>query len=124
MTPENAAGQPTQGPGLTPENAELLAEYASHLERSPLTGHSSCIDDIVRERSHVSMPCFTVRVPAGQRRLTENLQPVIWRHQRDQTVNITPVDRVNETDYRRDWRKRRSHPPILADDGSQGRTAT
>jgi hypothetical protein len=63
------------------------------------------------------MPCFTVRVPAGQRRLTENLQPVTWRHQRDQTVNITPVDRVNETDYRRDWRKRRSHPPIVADDG-------
>jgi len=25
---------------LTPENAELLAEYAGHLERSPLTGHS------------------------------------------------------------------------------------
>jgi integrase/recombinase XerD len=25
---------------LTPENAELLAEYAGHLERSPLTGHT------------------------------------------------------------------------------------
>jgi hypothetical protein len=25
---------------LTPENAALLAEYADHLERSPLTGHS------------------------------------------------------------------------------------
>ena len=25
---------------MTPENAELLAEYAGHLERSPLTGHS------------------------------------------------------------------------------------
>jgi hypothetical protein len=29
MTPENAAGQPTQPAGLTPENAELLAEYAA-----------------------------------------------------------------------------------------------
>jgi integrase/recombinase XerC len=40
MTPENAAGQRTQRVGLTPENAELLVKYASHLERSPLTGHS------------------------------------------------------------------------------------
>src|SRR6516225_5789318 len=40
MTPENAAGQPAQRAGLTPENAELLAAYAGHLERSPLTGHS------------------------------------------------------------------------------------
>src|SRR5712692_60113 len=40
MTPENAAGGRAQRAGLTPENAELLAEYAGHLERSPLTGHS------------------------------------------------------------------------------------
>src|SRR5229473_773807 len=40
MTPENAAGGRAQRAGLTPENAELLAEYAHHLERSPLTGHS------------------------------------------------------------------------------------
>ena len=40
MTPENAAGRWAQRAGLTPENAELLAEYAGHLERSPLTGHS------------------------------------------------------------------------------------
>ena len=40
MTPENAAEQLPQPTGLTPENAELLAEYADHLERSPLTGHS------------------------------------------------------------------------------------
>jgi integrase/recombinase XerC len=40
MTPENAAGQPTQASGLTPENAALLAGYADHLERSPLSGHS------------------------------------------------------------------------------------
>lgn len=24
---------------MTPENAELVAKYAGHLERSPLTGH-------------------------------------------------------------------------------------
>ena len=40
MTPGNAAGQPAQRAGLTPENAELLARYAGHLERSPLAGHS------------------------------------------------------------------------------------
>jgi site-specific recombinase XerD len=40
MTPENAAEQPPQRAGLTPENAELLARYAGHLEHSPLTGHS------------------------------------------------------------------------------------
>jgi hypothetical protein len=40
MTPENAAGHPAQPAGLTPENKELLAKYAGHLERSPLTGHS------------------------------------------------------------------------------------
>jgi site-specific recombinase XerC len=40
MTPENAAGQTAQPAGLTPENAELLAQYAGHLGRSPLTGHS------------------------------------------------------------------------------------
>jgi hypothetical protein len=57
-----------------------------------------------------------VRFLADQRRLTEDLQPVVWRHQRDQTVNITTVDRVNETGYRRDWRQRSTHPPILADD--------
>ena len=39
MTPENAMNPPTQRAGLTPENAELLAEYAGHLECSPLTGH-------------------------------------------------------------------------------------
>ena len=35
------------------------------------------VDDIVRERGHVSVPCRAVRFPAGQRRLIENLQPVI-----------------------------------------------
>ena len=40
MTPGNAAGQPAQRAGLTPENAELVARYAGHLERSPLAGHS------------------------------------------------------------------------------------
>ena len=40
MTPENAASRAVQPAGLTPENAALLAEYADHLERSPLTGHS------------------------------------------------------------------------------------
>lgn len=40
MTPENAAEQPTQRAGLTPENAKLLDEYAGHLQRSPLRGHS------------------------------------------------------------------------------------
>ncbi len=40
MSPENAARQPAQRAGLTPENAELLARYAGHLERSPLIGHS------------------------------------------------------------------------------------
>ena len=40
MTPENAASAVAQPGELTPENAELLAKYAGHLERSPLTGHS------------------------------------------------------------------------------------
>ena len=40
MTPENAASAAGQRAGLTPENAELLAEYAGQLERLPLTGHS------------------------------------------------------------------------------------
>ena len=40
MTPENAASRAVQPAGLTPENAALLAGYAAHLERSPLTGHS------------------------------------------------------------------------------------
>ena len=40
MTPENAASAVAQAAELTPENAELLAEYADHLERSPLTGHT------------------------------------------------------------------------------------
>ena len=39
MTPENAAGQAAQRAGLTPENAELPAQYAGHPGRSPLTGH-------------------------------------------------------------------------------------
>jgi hypothetical protein len=39
MTPENAMNPPTRRAGLTPENAELLAEYAGHLECSPLTGY-------------------------------------------------------------------------------------
>jgi site-specific recombinase XerC len=38
--PENAASAETQTPKLTPENAELLAKYADHLEHSPLTGHT------------------------------------------------------------------------------------
>jgi hypothetical protein len=40
VTPENAADTVAQPAGLIPENAGLLAEYAGHLERSPLTGHS------------------------------------------------------------------------------------
>jgi site-specific recombinase XerD len=40
MTPENAAAAVAQPSELTPENATLLAEYARHLARSPLTGHS------------------------------------------------------------------------------------
>ena len=42
MTPENAAGQPPQRAGLTPENAELFAEYAGYLERAHLAGLSRC----------------------------------------------------------------------------------
>ena len=40
MTPENAASAVVQAPGLTPENAAVLAGYADHLEHSPLSGHS------------------------------------------------------------------------------------
>jgi len=40
MTPENAASAVVQPADLTPENAALLAEYADHLEHSPLSGHS------------------------------------------------------------------------------------
>jgi hypothetical protein len=40
MTPENAVGTVAQPKEFTPENAELFAEYACHLGRSPLTGHS------------------------------------------------------------------------------------
>ncbi len=40
MTPENAASAVAQTAELTPENAELLAKYADHLEHSPLTGHT------------------------------------------------------------------------------------
>ena len=40
MTPENAGGAASQAVDLTPENADLLAKYADHLEHSPLSGHS------------------------------------------------------------------------------------
>ena len=40
MTPENAVSAAGQTAELTPENAELLAKYADHLERSPLSGHT------------------------------------------------------------------------------------
>jgi integrase/recombinase XerC len=40
MTPENAAGTVMQPAGLTPESTALLAEYAIHLERTPLSGHT------------------------------------------------------------------------------------
>ena len=40
MTPENTASDVDQSAGLTPENTALLAEYAAHLEHSPLSGHS------------------------------------------------------------------------------------
>jgi integrase/recombinase XerC len=40
VTPENAATAVVQPGELTPENAALLAEYAAHLEHSPLTGHT------------------------------------------------------------------------------------
>ena len=39
MTRENAASVPAHPAGLTPENAERLAKYADHLQRSPLPGH-------------------------------------------------------------------------------------
>ena len=40
MTPENAAGTVAQLAELTPENTALLAEYATHLEHAPLSGHT------------------------------------------------------------------------------------
>ena len=40
MTPENAASIAQERAELTPENAKLLAEYAAHLEHSPLAGHT------------------------------------------------------------------------------------
>ena len=40
VMPENTTGGAAQAPGLTPENAALLAEYATHLEHSPLSGHT------------------------------------------------------------------------------------
>jgi hypothetical protein len=40
VTPENAASTIAQTADLTPENAELLSEYAGHLKHSPLSGHS------------------------------------------------------------------------------------
>lgn len=40
MTPENAPDTRHQHAELTPENASTLAEYAVHLEHSPLRGHS------------------------------------------------------------------------------------
>jgi hypothetical protein len=76
------------------------------------------VDDIVRERSHVPVPCFAICFPAGHRRLPVNLELVVWRHERGKPVNVTPVDRVDEPDYGRDGRKRSSHPLILAEDGS------
>lgn len=52
MTPENAAGRSAQRAGLTPENAELLAESAGHLERSPLTGRSPHLPRLSPLESH------------------------------------------------------------------------
>ena len=40
MAPENAVPAAAGQAELTPENAALLAEYAAHLGRSPLSGHS------------------------------------------------------------------------------------
>jgi len=40
VTPENAAGTVAQPSELTPENMALLAEYATHLEHAPLSGHT------------------------------------------------------------------------------------
>ncbi len=39
MTPQNAVSAVAQPAGLAPEDAELLAKYADHLQRSPLPGH-------------------------------------------------------------------------------------
>lgn len=39
MTPQHAFRAVVQSAGLAPENAELLAKYADHLQRSPLPGH-------------------------------------------------------------------------------------
>lgn len=40
MTPENMVNGAAQATELTPENTALLAEYANHLKRMPLLGHS------------------------------------------------------------------------------------
>jgi site-specific recombinase XerD len=40
MTPENAVAARNGPAVLTPENAAVLAEYADHLEHSPLSGHT------------------------------------------------------------------------------------
>lgn len=40
MAPENAGSITRERAELTPENTALLAEYAAHLERAPLRGHT------------------------------------------------------------------------------------
>jgi hypothetical protein len=40
MTPENAVTARNGQAVLTPENAAVLADYANHLEHSPLSGHT------------------------------------------------------------------------------------
>lgn len=48
MTPENAAIAVARPARLTPENAELLAECADHLEHPPLTEHSPPLSSCAR----------------------------------------------------------------------------
>ena len=75
--------------------------------------------DIDRERSHVPVPCFAICFRFRPHRgLPANLELVGRRHECGKPFNITPVDRVDEPDDGRDWRKRSSHPLILTDDGS------
>jgi hypothetical protein len=54
MTPANTAQLVTQHAGLTPENAELLARYAGHLERSPLTGRSPPLSSCARRAGELT----------------------------------------------------------------------
>ena len=82
---------------------------ALHRDEFAARRDSPGVDDVAGERGEVAPPRLDVGVAADERRLVEHLQRVVDGHEPAETVEVRPVDAVDEADRDGGRRQRRTH---------------